>query len=352
MLYNVLNLMGLALGFAAFLLVIFYIVYETSFEKFHSKAERIYRLTVHYTSNSGYDTHFARVDSDWTKTIPDELPEVSHLIRFQNHEPKFVRIGDEKFAPEHAYSVDAAVFEVFDFKLLKGDPKSALVQPFSVVITESMAHKYFGEEDAFGRELIITRYYNTDEEAYKIMGIMEDLLSHTHMPVDMMFSFRNEEERSGWAYTYLMTDNGADINSLTKKIESLLVKNEGEKSLEGTEYVLQALPDIHLHSDLARELQPNGNIMYVKVFLWVAVFILLIAMINFMNLNSVISLGRAKEIGIRKVMGSGHKQLLVYSLVESTFLSIAAAIFASALVLSFPIIKMPLGWKYYYQSVL
>lgn len=123
--YNMLNLAGLAIGFAVFLLILFYIVYEKSFDDFHVKANRIYRITVHYTSSTGYDTHFARVDSDWTKTIPDEIPEVSHLIRFQNHESKLVRIGKEKYLQENAFSVDANVFDVFDFQLLKGDPKTA-----------------------------------------------------------------------------------------------------------------------------------------------------------------------------------------------------------------------------------
>lgn len=222
--------------------------------------------------------------------------------------------------------------------------KQPLNHPFSVIITESLARKYFGEEDAFGRELIITRYFNTDEEVFKITGIMKDLPSHTHMPMEMLVSFRNEEERSGWAYSYMLTNEEADIKSLTKKIEELLVKNEGEKSLEGTEYVLQPLSEIHLHSNLAREIQPNGNILYIRVIFWIGIFILLIAMINFMNLNSVISLSRAKEIGLRKVMGSDHKQLLVYSLVESTMLSLIAALIGCALVMIvFPFLKEAIG---------
>lgn len=329
--FNFLNLSGLAIGFAACMLIVIYVVYETSFDNFHTQADRIYRLTVHYTSDTGYDTHFARVDADWTKSIPDEIPEVEKLVRFQNHEPKFVKIGNEKFTPQYAYSTDPYVFDVFDFNLLKGDPKTALAQPYSVVLTQSMAKKYFGDEDAFGRDLIITRYWTTDEEVYKITGIMEDLPGHTHLPVDMLFSFRNEEDRSWWAYTYLLLKENANVAGLKEKIEDLMVKNQGEQSRAGTEYVLWPLKDIHLQSNLAREVIPNGDNANVKIFTGVGIFILLLAMINFINLNSVIAIGRAKEIGIRKVMGSGLRQLVFYSLTESTVLCAIAAILATGL---------------------
>jgi putative ABC transport system permease protein len=329
--FNFLNLSGLAIGFTACMLIVIYVVYETSFDNFHTQADRIYRLTVHYTSDTGYDTHFARVDADWTKSIPDEIPEVERLVRFQNHEPKFVRIGNEKFTPQHAYSTDPYVFDVFDFNLLKGDPKTALAQPYAVVLTQSMAKKYFGDEDAFGRDLVITRYWTTDEEVYKITGIMEDLPGHTHLPVDMLFSFRNEEDRGWWAYTYLLLKKNATVAGLKEKIEDLMVKNQGEQSRAGTEYVLWPLQDIHLHSNLAREIIPNGNLANVKIFTGVGIFILLLAMINFINLNSVIAIGRAKEIGIRKVMGSRLRQLIFYSLTESTILCFIAAILATGL---------------------
>ena len=194
-----------------------------------------------------------------------------------------------------------------------------------------MAKKYFGDEDAFGRELIITRYWNTDEEVYKITGIMEDLPGHTHLPVDMLFSFRNEEDRGWWAYTYLLLKENTTVAGLKEKIEDLMVKNQGEQSRAGTEYVLWPLKDIHLRSNLAREVIPNGNVANVKIFTGVGVFILLLAMINFINLNSVIAIGRAKEIGIRKVMGSGLRQLIFYSLTESTVLCAIAAVLAAGL---------------------
>ena len=326
--YNLLNLAGLITGFVAFLFIALYLVHETSFDRFHTRADSIYRLTVHFTSGTGYDTHFARVNADWTKTIPDEIPEVKRLIRFQNNEPKYVRIGQEKFRPDYAYSTDAAVFEVFDFTLLKGDPHTALQEPYSVVLTKSLAQKYFGREDVLGQELIITGYWSVDEETYKVTGILEDPPSNTHLPVNMLTSFRNEAERSWWGYTYLLVNEHASTEDLREKIENLMVKNEGEQSRERTEYVLQPLTRIHLYSDLAREIKTNGNILFVKVFSGGAVFILLIVMINFMNLSSVIAIGRAKEIGLRKMLGARKRQLAAYAFVESVLLSLIAALLA------------------------
>lgn len=338
--HNLLNLTGLAVGFAAFILVMIYVNYERSFENFHSKAEHINRLTVHYFSENGYDTHFARVNDDWVNTIPEEIPEVRHLIRFQNHEPKFVSIGESKFTQENAYTTDAAVFEVFDFELLQGDKQTALIEPYSVVISQALALKYFGTSDVLGQEINITRYWMAEEERYKITGLMKDLPSNTHLPVEMLTSYRNEDERTWWAYTYLLLQEGADLSSVKKKVMALLVKNNGEEALKGTDYVLQPMKDIHLQSDLAREIKPNGSIAYVRIFFGVAIFILLIAMINFMNLSSAIALGRAKEIGLRKVLGSSYKQLIYFSLTESVLFSLIAAVAGCCLAfIAFPHFK-------------
>lgn len=338
--YNLLNVAGLTASFAAFLFIAIYLIHETSFDRFHKNADRIYRLTVHFKSATGYDTHFARVNADWTKAIPDEIPEVKQLIRFQNSEPKYVRIGTEKFRPEHAYSTDAAALTVFNFRLLKGNPETALKEPYSIVLTQSLAKKYFGTADALGRELVITRYWSIDEEPYKITGILEDLPANTHLPVDMLTSFRNEEERSWWAYTYLLVNDKTDAVSLKEKIEAMMEKNEGKESRDGTEYVLQPLRDIHLHSDLAREIVPNGNLLFVNVFLGIAIFILLIGMINFTNLSSVIAIGRARETGLRKMLGAEKRQLVVLAFVESIMLSLIAVVLAIVIFyLSFSYLK-------------
>lgn len=329
--YSVLNISGLAIGFAAFLLISIYVHFETSFDRFHSKADNIHRLTVHYRSTSGYDTHFARIDQDWTKNIPNEIPEVQKLIRFQNHAPKFIRIGEEKFKHEHAFSTDKDVFEVFDFKLIDGDPQTALEAPFSVVISEKLAGKYFADTDPLGQEIFVTSFWSPEETTYKVTGVMKELPPNTHLPVDVLFSFQNEEERSWWAYTYLLLQEGADLASVQAKVDAMALKVNGEDALNGTEYVLQPLSSIHLNSNLAREVKPNGSFAYVKIFSAVAVFILALVVINFMNLTSAMSMSRAKEMGMRKILGAARRQIIVYSLTESLLCSFVAAVVGVAL---------------------
>ncbi|WP_421892376.1 ABC transporter permease [Marinoscillum sp.] len=324
-LFSLLNISGLAIGFAAVLLIVIYLHFETSFENFHGKSERIYRLTVHYTSPNGYDTHFARVDADWINDIPNSIPEVEHLIRFQNQETRYVQIGEHKFRQENAFSTDGNVFDVFDFELLSGDPKSALRLPYSVVISEALAEKYFPDGNAMGEEIAITGFWSSEEKRYQVTGIMKSLPANTHLPVDMLLSFQNEEERSWWAYTYLLFQEGADLATVQSKLEAMAIKRYGSNALEGTDYVFQPLSDIHLHSDLAREIRANGSILYVRVFSIVAMLILILVTVNFMNLSSALFMTRAREIGVRKVLGAARRQLIFYSLTESVLFSLIAA---------------------------
>ncbi|WP_339816002.1 ABC transporter permease [uncultured Imperialibacter sp.] len=338
--HALLNISGLAIGFAAFILIAIYLHFETSFENFHTKSGQIYRLTVHYTSPSGYDTHFARVDTDWINGIPEEIPEAEKLIRFQNHEPKFIRIGEEKFRQDNAFVTDKDVFEVFDFPLTKGDAKTALAEPLSIVISEAVAEKYFANEDPMGKEIFITGYWSTDETVYKVTGVMKNLPANTHLPIDMLISFRNEAERSWWAYTYVLFQQGTNMESVQEKLEAMAIKINGDQALQGTEFVFQPLSDIHLHSNLAREIKPNGSIAYVKIFLLVAILILALAIINFMNLTSAMSIARSKEIGVRKILGAGSQQIVFYSLTESVLFSTAAAGLGLALAfLALPVFK-------------
>lgn len=350
--YAILNVSGLAIGVAACMLIGIYIHFETSFEQFHKQADRIYRLTVHYTSPSGYDTHFARVDTDWINAIPTEIPEVQRLIRFQNHEPKFVRIGQEKFRQENAFVTDSDVFEVFDFPFVSGDQSTALQAPFSVVISETLAARYFGNEHPLGQEIHIVGYWSTDETAYKVTGVMKDLPPNTHMPVDMLISFRNEAERSWWAYTYLLFQPGTDPTTVSSKIDAMAIKVNGENALDGTEFVLQPLPDIHLHSSLAREVQPNGSAAYVRTFAVVGIAVLALAIINFMNLSSAMAMARAKEIGVRKVLGAAHRQVIGYSFTESFLFSLAAtAIGGGMAFLAFPFFRDLTGTEHLLSPV-
>ena len=199
--YTLLNLLGLSIAFTVFLFTVIYVHFETHFESFHQKANRIYRITHQYQSGDGFQVHWARIPFDYINELPNDIHTVKTLIRFQNHERKYIRVGDEKFKPANAYVTDKEVFDVFDFHLIAGDPATALSQPRSIVITASLAQKYFRGADPLNKEIFVIGDLDKSETSHRITGVMADLPSNTHLPVDMLISFKDKSERAGWAYT-------------------------------------------------------------------------------------------------------------------------------------------------------
>ncbi|SDM57856.1 putative ABC transport system permease protein [Catalinimonas alkaloidigena] len=330
-LYATLNTLGLAIGFAAVTLIGIYLHYESNFEHFHSRRDRIYRVTYRFTGDDGFVSHFARVPAPYVNQLPDAFPDIEAQVRFQNFEQKYVRIGDQKFRPEHAYVTDANVFDVFDFPLLRGHSATALVEPRTVVLSASLARTYFGTADVVGQELAMVGSWNPEETTYTVKGVMEDLPSDTHLPVDMLISFQDSTERAGWAYVYTLLHRDADIRAIDAQLPEFFRQHAPAQESGNVSFVFQHLPDIHLHSNVAREIVPNGNALYVQIFWWVGGFILLIALINFVNLSSALSLGRAKEMGVRTVLGAGRRQVLLDSLTEAMGYNLLGAILGGLL---------------------
>ncbi len=330
-LYGGLNILGLALAFATIILVFAYLNHETGYESFHEHKDQIYRTTYQFQSENGFEVHWARVPFDFVNAMPEDIPEVKQLIRFQNQEQKYIRIGEQRFKPGHAYVTDAQVFEVFTFPLLRGNAKTALSQPNAVVITQSLAQTYFGSIEVLGQELVVTGDFTPEEEVYSITGVMEDLPGNTHLPVDMLFSFDNEEDRTGWAYIYILLEDGADAASVSAKLPDFVDSYRDADAVGEVVLHLQSLGDIHLTSALAREIQPNGHLLYIKIFFWVGLFIWIIALVNFTNLSTALAMYRGKEVGVRKVLGAKKNQLILSTLVESVCYSMVAMIVGRAL---------------------
>ena len=344
--YATLNTLGLAIGFAAFILLYLYFYHESHYEDFHHKADRIYRISWKMRTPTG-ETGWARIHHDFLNRLPEAMPEIEHLIRFQNQERKYVRIGTDKFRPPHAYQTDKEVFEVFDLELLEGHPSNALAQPRSVVISEKLAQNYFGGRSALGQEILVTGAWNADETPYKVTGIMQDLPAHTHLPADVLFSFSAENDRTGWAYTYLLLKKGTDISAIESKIGEFVVQHLGEEKAFNNRFEFQALSDIHLHSNLSREIVPNGNAMYARAALYAAIFILLIALINFINLSSALSVRRAREIGIRKIIGAASWHNRLYAFTESVSYNVLAMLMGMLLVfLAYPFFTEVTGTEF------
>lgn len=338
--YTTVNLLGLSMGYAIFMLAVSCYYFETHFESFHTNQDRIYRATYRYAPEGGFETHWARIPFDYINELPNEISGVGHLIRFQNQERKYVRVGTEKFRPAHAYVTDPDVFKVFNFNLLQGDPDLALAQPNSIVLSQTLAHRYFGDENPIGKDLYVIGDLEQNETLHQVTGVMEDLAANTHLPVDMLISYQHPTERTGWAYTYIMLDKSVSIKQIESQIPNFIKSHSDENGVKNDHIEFQPLADIHLHANLAREIIPGSNVFYANMVGFVGLLILIIATINFINLNSAMALGRVKEIGMRKMMGAKPIHLIAYLLSESIgYHVIAFLIGLSAAYLVFPLLQ-------------
>ncbi|MFP4089027.1 MAG: ABC transporter permease [Cyclobacteriaceae bacterium] len=343
-LYTSLNILGLSIGIASCLLILLYVHHELSYDAFHTKADRIYRVALNgkiadqevYTPNTTPPLAF---------TLLEEFPEVENAVRLYTYaDQQVIRYGETVVSEEKIFYADSSFFEVFSFPMLEGNPDNALVEPNSLVLTGEMAQKYFGSESALGKTLLL----GSKKIPHTVTGIVEDVPGNAHFHFNMLRSMSSlDYSRSeGWFnnsfITYLLLYKGASVESVSSKLPGLVEKYVGPEiqqfmglSLEEFQangnkygYFLQPLLDIHLHSDLSDEIEPNGDITYIYIFLAIAFFIILLACINFMNLATARSARRAKEVGVRKTLGSLRRHLVRQFLTESILLSLIATLLA------------------------
>jgi putative ABC transport system permease protein len=339
--YSATNIIGLAVGIACFLLILLYIQHELSYDRYHEKAGRIYRVA--FSGNfGGGDLDFASVAAPTAQAIVNDYPEVLAAARIYTQDPNRHRIRYEKktFVETKVAFADASLFDVFTIPLSAGNPETALVGPNSLVISGRMARKYFGGENPLDKTLILD-----ESTGYRVTGVFRELPSDSHFHYDFFASLTTLEESrdTHWLNnmsfrTYLVLAETADPKALEAKFPGMvekycasileLMKGQGIR----LGYYLQPLTDIHLHSDLSHELEANGDIKYVYIFSAVAFFILVISCANFINLSTARSTNRAKEVGIRKVVGSFRFQLVSQFLAESLLLSLFSLVSALLLV--------------------
>lgn len=342
--FSLIIILGLALGMAVCMLSIMFIRFELSYDTYHENADNIYRVTRKYNSPNGYNPHFARCPEAWINSLPDEFPEIKTLIRFQWTPSVNLKIGENKFRTEKWYYTDADVFNVFSFHMIEGNPSTALKEARSVVLTKEKAMQYFGTTTPLGKEIELINEDTGEHISYKITGVMDNLPVNSHFHIDFLVSYANAEARQGWAWIYILLKEGTNPTELQKKLPGFVKKYGGEEDAQYSSLQLQALTDIHLYSHLDREIEPNGDIQYVYIFSVVALLVMLIAGFNFMNLSTARSIKRAKEVGVRKVLGAFRKQLVGYFLCESMFFSILAFVVAIGItIISFPFFTSLLG---------
>lgn len=344
--YSLINILGLALGMACSILILLYVQDELSFDRMHENAERTYRLTPQIAYPGRASTQTALTSLPMAPTLHAEVPEVEDYCRlaayFEAALPgkAAVSFGENQFN-EAFFWADPSFFRFFSFRMLEGSPETALTEPSSVVVTERTAAKFFGGKSAFGRLLRIDSGFSAEE--YKVTGVIEDLPKSSHLQLDIVASIASlenvQDERMGldnWnaldSYSYVMLPAGADLAAVEAKFHQTIEKHMGERLASIITLKVQPLTGIHLHSHLLNEMSVNSDITHVYGFSLIAFLIVIIACINYMNLATARSANRAKEVGLRKVVGANRFRLVRQFLGESFVVALVALAVAVALV--------------------
>ncbi|MFA9453136.1 MAG: ABC transporter permease [Candidatus Aminicenantaceae bacterium] len=340
-LYSFINVLGLAVGMAACLLILHYVIFETSYDRFHTNSDRIYRLRYERTAEDGTAVRFASCTPPAADFIRGAYPEVESIARIWRHRA-VVSLKDQgvKFTEDRMYFAESEFFEIFDFPFADGNPTQGIRDPSTAFISRSTARKYFGDVNPIGRTITVDGQTN-----YTITGQFEDIPSNSHLKFDIILSFENlraiygPDVMGSWGhttfFTYILFKPGTDPRAFEEQMVSLVRKNCAElmdyyKLL--IELKLQPLTDIHLTSHFMQEYETNGSRDSVNFLGLAALFIILMAWVNYVNLSTARALTRAREVGLRKVVGASRFQVSTQLLFETAAVNLIALVLAIALV--------------------
>ncbi|NJN28631.1 MAG: FtsX-like permease family protein [Cyclobacteriaceae bacterium] len=335
--YSLINVLGLTIGISSGIFLLLYVLDELSYDRYHHKGEDIYRVITTITE---VDNEFTWVVAQipFGPTVKEKYPEVEEYVRFIGMGKVLFKKDELKFYDDEIYATDSAVFDVFTYRFLTGNPKTALYEPHTMVLTRELAIRYFGDIDVLGKTV------ETQGQVYKVTGVIENVPKNSHFTFNGLVSVNSlsEERRTGnWGnfgvFTYLYTPNLSDPAHFEAKLSGIYdeycapIFNQYGVNFK---YKLQQLPDIHLHSHYDGDTDARGDIKYVYIFSVVALFMLIIASINYMNLATARSAKRSREVGIRKVMGSHRIQLIGQFILESLVLTVCSFLLSMVLVLA------------------
>ncbi len=337
--YSLLNILGLTIGITFSLFLIFYITDELNYDRYNEKADRIVRI-VSYIQERDKNTDWTVTQLPLAATLKKDFPEVEESARLLARERTLFKKGNEGFYETKIYYADSSIFNIFSYKFVEGNAANALNKPNSIVISRTLAEKYFGKnKPAFGKTM------KTVYDLYKVTGVIEDVPRNSHLRFDMLISMSTilkgpNDGQDNWGnfnnFTYVLLKPGTSAEAFNKKLIPMYEKYMAPifaKFNVKIHYGVQPITSIHLHSKLEGEPEEAGDMSYIRIFSAVAFFMLLIACINYMNLTTARSARRAKEIGIRKVAGSTKKQLVGQFLSESCITSLAALLLSIILVI-------------------
>jgi putative ABC transport system permease protein len=332
--FSFINIFGLSIGLAAFLFIIHYVRLERSYESYNKNAPNMFRITLDLYNGSEYVVTDCETYAITGPVLKEKMPEVLDYARmFHNDGLQDVTVGDQKFLEEDIYFADPSAIPLFAIDLVKGDPAKALTVPFQAMISRSIAKKYFGREDVVGEEFVL------DRQKYYVSAVMKDIPANTHIKFGILLSHATLPKKYSWykedawgnnnEYTYLLMRPGTDVAAFNKKLADFSVVMKDK--ISNDRLAAESMPDIHLYSHKTFEPEQNGNARTVSFLLLIAVFILVIAWVNYINLSTTRAVERAREVGIRKVMGSLKSQLVFQFLSESLLVNGLAAVLAYAL---------------------
>ena len=332
--YSILNILGLTLGITSALFLIIYVADEVSYDRYHEKADRIYRVS---STIKEPDDQFTWIVAQipFGPQVVHDYPEVQSSVRFINMPRALYKYEDKEFNEENFFYVDSTLFDIFTYKVIKGEIKSALLAPKKIILTEKIANKYFGKTDPIGKTL------TTGTDTYEVTGVIQDVPTNSHFRFDAVAARNNLPKQLGnWGnfgvYTYLLFPDKFDTKAFEKKMEGMYdayMKTIFEPLKISIKYKLEPLTRIHLYSKNAAEPEPTGSITYVYIFAIVAIFLVLIASMNYMNLATARSTRRAREVGLRKVVGSRRGPLVLQFLSESMVFTLISLLISIVLII-------------------
>lgn len=341
--YTILNFLGLCLGFTTALFILFFVQDELGYDKYHKNYQRIYRLESEFTVNNK-STGYASVPIPFGPTLMKEIPEIENMARLDAMGVLLLKYQGLEYYERDFYRADSTLFEIFTHRFIFGNPESCLKEPNSMVLTKNISNKLFGNDNPVGKVIM-----DGNGDSYKITAVIDDLPGNSHLRFTGLVSISTDSETYGttkpsryWrlgAYTYILLNENAEIQSVLDKFQVYYKNNMealGQKYGVSQKLMATPLSETHFRKGLSAEF-PTGNMAYVYLFSAIAFFVLIIGAINYMNMATARSANRAREVGIRKVLGAEKSQLIQQFLTESVFLSLASLIFSIGLVwLLFP----------------